>query len=364
MLLQRVRKEAAPHPPGVRRRGECRPELCWVLGGVRPLLAKHTVLVLGAGASMPFGFPSGEKLVSRILTILEDEAPKAPLQLIRRALGSDQLQVPLGKTPRAPELGDPVASFREGLFYSGRQSIDMFLEHNPEFLTIGKMAIAAALVPLENPDRLFSAGSNWYKTLFNYLNTRFEEFAKNPLAILTYNYDRSLEQFLITALRYSYQGMKTERARCWEQLSALPIVHLHGALGRLSQGEPGAPGEHERDYRPQLTNRDLMVCAQTIQVISEGGSSQPEYQAAHDHLRAAEVICFLGFGWDRTNLARLQVNTSENWQPERARYGTAYGKGDAEREAIMQHFSPVGGIDLGNRAQDIDAFLRDFPVLA
>ena len=194
------------------------------------MITKPTVLILGAGASTPFGFPSGEELVSRILEYLEGGHPARDV---------------LSHAIRALEPSRTIDEFHEALFYSGRMSIDAFLEHNSQFLEVGKMAIASVLVPLENERTLFSASSNWYKLLFKYLNTRFDEFAENKLSILTYNYDRSLEQFLLTALRYAYQGMKDEYVHCWDQLSRIPIVHLHGSLGEFPQAGPDQLGPLE-----------------------------------------------------------------------------------------------------------------------
>lgn len=327
------------------------------------MIKRPTVLVLGAGASMPFGFPSGEQLVSRILEVLE--GPKPAEHPLQRAL---QVSEMYPKDVLAQALGvlEPeilIGNFHEALFYSGRQSIDTFLEHNRQFLTVGKMAIASVLVPLENERELFSAEPNWYKFLFTRLNARFEEFAENKLAILTYNYDRSLEQFLSTALRHSYEGMKDAYDQCQEQLSKIPIVHLHGSLGEFARGAPDTLGRMERMYEPQLTVRVLRVCADTIRVVSEDVGSQPQYQQAHDLLHSADVICFLGFGWDPTNLSRLQLNTADDWRPARTLYGTAYRKGAAERAWIKTYFGSDAEIELGYEGDDIDKFLRDFPVL-
>ena len=200
------------------------------------MITTPTVLILGAGASMPFGFPSGEELVSCILKELEGEEP-AGSALVRIHQAMAERKSARAVLTQAIDSIEPemlIDSFHEALFYSGRQSIDTFLEYNPQFLEVGKMAIASVLVPLENNRTLFSTTPNWYKLLFNHLDTRFEEFAENKLSILTYNYDRSLEQFLLTALRYSYRGMKAEYDQCWEQLSKVPIIHLHGSLGEFA----------------------------------------------------------------------------------------------------------------------------------
>ena len=98
-------------------------------------------------------------------------------------------------------------------------------------------------------------------------------------------------------------------------------------------------------------------------MISENSVDQPQFKQAHSLLRSAEVICFLGFGWDETNLDRLEVNAAENWKVDRKRYGTAYKKGRAEQAWLHRYFGGVGGIDLGESNQKIDDFLADFPVL-
>ena len=43
------------------------------------MIETPTVLVLGAGASMPFGFPSGKRLVALICDLLNGELPTTHL---------------------------------------------------------------------------------------------------------------------------------------------------------------------------------------------------------------------------------------------------------------------------------------------
>jgi len=312
---------------------------------------------------MPFGFPSGEELVSLILTMLEGRGPaQTPLERLRQAMMQPLPRDCLAETVRSLDPDMLIDDFREALFYSGRRSIDTFLEHNPQFLAVGRMAIGSILVPLEDGDVPFSVKPNWYKLLFENLNTRFEDFAANNLAILTYNYDRSLEHFLLTALRHSYQGMRNNYTQCWEQLSMIPIIHLHGSLGTFPHS-PDEAGVLDRAYEPVLNSRALDVCAQGIRVISQDITSEPQFQEAHNLLRDAEVVCFLGFGWDPTNISRLIMNSPENFNAERKFYGTGFHKGRAERNWIHTYFSNLGGIELGDYIATTIGFLGDFPVL-
>ena len=70
---------------------------------------------------------------------------------------------------------------------SGQYSVDAFLEHCPEFLDMGKAAIAFELSKNERRQRLYEP--SWYQYLFNRMCRRFEDFAANRLTIVTFNYD-------------------------------------------------------------------------------------------------------------------------------------------------------------------------------
>ena len=105
------------------------------------------------------------------------------------------------------------------------------MEHRPEYLDVGKALIAAELIVCERETALFRRdGKSWYEYLFNELSTNFCDFEKNQLSILTFNYDRSLEHYLLTSLQNSYDKSIEE---CAEKLSKIPIIHLHGDLGAL-----------------------------------------------------------------------------------------------------------------------------------
>ena len=98
------------------------------------MITKPTVLILGAGASMPYQFPSGKKLREKICREI-----KEPLK--------DLFDVPSKKA----EVEHFISSFSR----SGTSSIDAFLEYRTEFMEIGKLAIALALIPSENEGKLF-----------------------------------------------------------------------------------------------------------------------------------------------------------------------------------------------------------------
>jgi hypothetical protein len=110
------------------------------------LTNKH-VLVLGAGASQPFGFPTGIQLS----------------KLVAQELLEGQ-----NAFNRLTELGlprDKICSFRDAFFRSGKNSVDAFLEHRTDLMELGKSATAAVLIPYEREEALFGYDNNWLRYL-------------------------------------------------------------------------------------------------------------------------------------------------------------------------------------------------------
>jgi hypothetical protein len=279
------------------------------------MITRRAVLILGAGASMPFGFPSGAGLMTEVIQRLSDT--KDPMGSLIHKIGF------------RPEQ---INHFLNALKKSGKRSVDAFLEHRIEFLEIGKVATACILLPYEREDSIFERNeSNWYEYLFNKLNARFEEFDKNSVSVLTFNYDRSLEQYLLTALQNSY-GKTT--GECAEKLHSVPIIHLYGQLGGL----PSLSGEG-LEFGAPLNPEVVRKAADGIQIIHEDVAKNPNFQRAHELLGTAERVCFLGFGYDQTNLERLSHYKSPSGQLV---IGSAKGFTNRERQLIGQNLAKFG----------------------
>jgi hypothetical protein len=120
------------------------------------------------------------------------------------------------------------------LAQSGQLSVDAFLETRPDLVDMGKRAIACGLIPYEKEDELFlpsdlvNQGPRWYQLLLAELGNDFETFAQNRLSVLTFNYDRSFEHFLVVVLSRKYN---LPRSRAWQEVKRIPIHHLYGSLG-------------------------------------------------------------------------------------------------------------------------------------
>lgn len=275
------------------------------------MIKEPTVLVLGAGARKPYGFPTGLELLRYVCVNLQRPRQRK----ILRANGF---------------LDGEIDQFREALFYSGRTSVDFFLEHRPEFIRIGKASICMTLIPFEIESKLFTMderANSWYEYLWTKLATDIDRFRENPLSILTFNYDRSLEQYLFTTLRNAYGLLDAKAA---EVIMAIPIIHLHGRLGCLPwQSSTGRP------YTADIEEEQLLFFSQQIKIISEGIGEDLEFNSALSLLKEAKIIYFLGFGWNEVNVLRLDINILKTKQV----FGSTYNLGYAEIESLRSKWT-------------------------
>ena len=254
------------------------------------MITTPTVLVLGAGASYPYGFPTAKELEDLIC-----EAFSSPTARASKSLGSTESEY----TP------EQFFEFRQA-FLKAPASVDAFLQRRPEFLGVGKLAIAYCLMPFENETKLYQPdrnlrGGNWYKYLAGKLDSSFEEFGYNKLSIITFNYDRSLEHYLLNAL-ISLHGRT--RDACASALAKIPIVHVYGQLGAQPY-----PKEGSHQYRPDQIEQFIYVktAADGIKLYHEEADAAAA--RAGEVLRPAKRVCFLGFGYHSFNLARLKIES-------------------------------------------------------
>jgi hypothetical protein len=279
------------------------------------MINKPTTLILGAGASVPFGFPTGYALLQKALSWANTKIGGTNPQILKW-LGIEKAKLDL---------------FREALSMSGKKSVDSFLEHRPEFLDIGKAVIALELIGCERGHELFKRdGTSWYEYLFNELSTDFDDFDKNKLSILTFNYDRSLEYYLLTSLHHSYGRPIAE---CAAKLKSIPIIHLHGDLGEL----PDLGSSQIRPYNDSITPESLKIATSRIKIIHEGIANEPQFSEAQKILSGSQHICFLGFGYHHLNINRLGFNNAKSY-PRAKLWGSVKGFTYSERDNLTNDF--------------------------
>ncbi len=285
------------------------------------MILKNTVFVLGAGASVAYGFPSGFGLLEAVLRELNAEASRRVLQEV-------------GFHTKAFEHQKIMDLARE-LDRSGQYSVDAFLERRPDFSTVAKAAMAMVLMPLERDDggrvRPIQEGEeheDWYRYLFARLLPRSpNELGRNRLSVITFNFDRSFERAFFLSLMANYGVDHAEAVRLAKHVQ---VIHVHGRLGAPSWLEEDQL--NARPYGGPCSWQSIAACASMIHVIHEEipGST---LQTAQDWLSDATEVVFLGFGYHRVNLQRLGAPGTLN-RGDVTVHGTIKGMPAGERSHL------------------------------
>jgi hypothetical protein len=250
------------------------------------MIKKETIIILGAGANKPYGFPLGSELRDSVIKKQEDFW-----------LRNSSLEIGFSSIE--------YAVFTDNLAYSGYASVDAYLENNDRWLDLGKAAIALDLLGYEYSceEKLFppkQPADHWYETLWSRLRTpTWEEFKSNAVRIITFNYDRSLEHYLVKVLCNNYKIGSTTAMR---GLSELPILHVHGDLGEY------ITVNGQIDFGERITQSRYEAAKQRIKIIHEDMGGTKELNAARKYLEQAERILFIGFGYHSSNMAKLGLS--------------------------------------------------------
>lgn len=280
------------------------------------MIEDYTVFILGAGASIPYNYPSGSKLKETVFSILGSSDTIRKME----SMGFDK---------------EYISAFRRGLKFSATSSVDSFLEHRPEFIDIGKITMAQVLIPIENENTLFKDGTDkWYPYLFeNLITPSFDAFDNNKVCFITFNYDRSLEQFLFIALKNRYGKTDDE---CASKLRKIPILHLHGKLNDLPWQDKGG-----RSYDGKISSDNVLTrAAEEIKIIHEDIKDDRLFRRAHNYIESADNIFLLGFGYHRPNLDRLNLNNfaEEDILQDKFIKGSSNGLKGAKKRFVNEYF--------------------------
>jgi SIR2-like domain len=291
------------------------------------VIRDQTALVLGAGASVPYGFPSGAKLMNDIWTKIKGEV------LFRDGLASCGFD------------RDLVATFADELSHEHRYSLDAFLETHQEFLDVGKAAIALSMVPCEMDTTITPKQKNgWHRYFFNQMlhggpsRVRSQEaFALNRLSVVTFNFERSFERALFLFLKHTFKS--EDDVDALDLVQQIPVFHVHGDLGK-----PDWVGIHDREFRrayePQVSIQVVQKCAERIRLVTdELPSDDPHISAARNCIQNAEKIVFMGFAYDHRNLDRLGI-LGKKWS-ELQVWGTCYDLTQGDIGRIQSTFNEI-----------------------
>lgn len=264
---------------------------------------ERTVIVVGAGLSVPYGYPSGRSLVSLI---------------IRRWKEDKLYEEEYRKLAR--DLEDTAAI-----------SIDRFLSEKKSHLNTGIAAIVKELVlaELNSIGHQVEEDQDIIKTFLDEISP--QHFPK--VTFVSFNYDRHLEWRFFKRLKVlSPNESETE---AMEQLSKLNIIHIHGRLlpfcsseASLLKYQPnqfigyGEVPTSTNDDAHNVTARNLAI-EKFRTVYTNDEHPHPEAVLA---IKNAKRVFFLGFGFDEKNMMKLGIGSGEVIYDWASKYvaGTCY----------------------------------------
>lgn len=298
---------------------------------------RPTVVVIGAGGSADFGFPSGRSLLLQIC----NELRQGKSQLRR------MLQTLAFPDPEITEFCDELDASQKG-------SVDAFLEHRPEFARIGKTAIAGVLVPHEREAALGRREKpSWCEYLFHRIARSPEMIEANHLRFITFNYDRSFTHFFYRAMKSSFRRGDQELV---DLVRRFDPIHVHGQLSPLDylDADRGRPYEHD----PQIGSEVFQEAAKSIRIVSESmEESDPVLEEARHAVADAALILLVGFGYLEDNIRRIGLDRLSG---KVMVAGTAFQFPRGEVTELRRVFGQAGnGLGLGPPDWDALTFLKE-----
>lgn len=263
-------------------------------------IRQKTVFVLGAGAHIPYGFPSGPELAEIMLGI----HPTIDLSSILSRLGS------FTDLPTYPQ-------FATAFGRSGNSSIDAFIESRKDFADQATMLVMSILLNAEANylSKEMYVRNNWFEYLWNALKCPPEEFQRHEITFLTFNYDRLIEYMIARSLSNSYGQPMIEMESLVAQSKF--VVHLHGSLSPCDFNTRTKVRLPRHGFGKQpLSFHELMEAALTkpIRFFWEEHSNTEEWAYATQKLHEASRIYVLGVGSAVAPLKNLWKGGPKNHQ--------------------------------------------------
>jgi hypothetical protein len=322
---------------------------------------KHTVFIVGAGAHVDYGMPTGAQLREAIVT--PGNAPSfwvdhpRQWQTIREVYASTLSQTTKDNLSTADQ---DMFDIQRALGGSTRGSIDDFLSHHSILAKPGTLMVAGILLALERRAALADQLNGWYSWLYRKLEVKDD--ASDPLAldrcsIITFNYDRLAELILTTLyLNSTDQRSHTERlngvAASGRHIVApdpiahfkKSIYHVYGAL----ESKPIWSRRLRRFETDDIVNPDkydltqncttLQGSANSIRLMHPARSMLRIQREVSERLRSAARIVFVGFGFDPFNVNLLGLNPPDDSSRSPADppeiFSTGYGLQESQRQKI------------------------------
>ena len=291
------------------------------MGGI----TSKTVFILGAGASKPYGYPTGYELNKFIKEATKPNLTKNNYgSFFLEAVAPDKIQkyesvnnpyyIELLDILNSMNLNDPnhLQNFNKLFTEVSMNSIDEFIVKFNHFERISKILICQRIMRCENLELIMS-DDDWYSELWSILISGGGQHLDqnlNNCVFISFNYDRSLEFFLYSKLRAYFDYDKSETDKYFSE--NVKIFHPYGRISdftenfNLRQHNPYEMyGFHFNKYISNYSHV-FIEYSNKINVIGNRATDETKKDIQHQISNASKIV-FLGFGFNEENLKILGI---------------------------------------------------------
>ena len=310
------------------------------------------VFVIGAGCSVPYGFPTGTMLMQKLKNF--DYGTKFPrknysdgdiflVDLYQEHFGYSstdnkiKYQSDYAKVLPYPEheklynqlMDEIVLPFSRSIRRSMMVSTDEFLKNRldqkqNEQVDFGKRLIAYEILKAEQTSRLWNI--DWIQHLLSRIDQQpnWEEILKETV-FLTFNYDRVLEYCIFLYLKSDKQYADTDAHAFIKEMQ---IHHVNGFIGSLEKIPFGA-----------VENGKYQEIAKRMETVWEKrkNRNESEKERYQGFLKNAQRVYFMGFSYIPDNLESIGIPRGAEIIRNAKVYATAMGLSSQNRLRISTY---------------------------
>jgi hypothetical protein len=300
------------------------------------MITDKTVFILGAGASNPYGYPTGNELREKICKEFTKKGSYfKPNDIYKQNL----LRIAKQFTDRFHKAG-------------AQTSIDLFLkrltpDEQNKFTNIGKTAISFFILEAECASKFDEymeeekRKHDWYAPLLNKMMQKltthdsYEKLGDNAITFITFNYDRSLEYYIHKCFTNNFPDAPKE----YIKKIGDEIIKIHHVYGKIADLPWQNPGGYFQQYGPNnfaVYVEDTIRNIKTIYEMTEDIKEDIKKSIAE-----AKQIFFLGFGYAEENLEAIGMpDVLKDDSRAKRIYGTAKGLSQNRMRELKTRFAP------------------------
>jgi hypothetical protein len=308
------------------------------------MIGTRTTFIVGAGGSRDYGLPLGRKLFT------DAQAMVTPGTDVYQLLNQAGLSL------------SALSAFEEHIQENDAPSLDNFLETKQLAELTYVMAVGRAVIAVLLGRDLTRITGPWKNDWIGNLVQRMRSGAATPRAFIeenrvrfvTFNYDLLIEQRLTQVLQIAYYGHPA--ADIQAAVDAFPVVHVHGILPPLPATPFGAKNleAFSSDWLAWIAQ------AQSEIYVVFDDIPKATLDRAVAAVEEAQSLCFLGFGYDGSNLDKLDpAKTLAKSGHKKAIYGSAVGLPPGHRAVLVNRLQ---GITFGQPAEGCLEMLDQCPI--